>query len=64
MRRIDTDRPPQRFGAFREGERIGVISAAAHADVAAVIDSGVEFRANVVEGTLAFSLTGDSTAAN
>jgi hypothetical protein len=64
MRRIDTDRPPQRFGAFRNGERVGVISAAAHADVAAVIDSGVEFRANVVEGTLVFSPTGDSAASS
>jgi hypothetical protein len=62
VRLIDTDRPPQRFGVFREGERIGVVSAGAHADVAAVFDSGLEFRANVVEGTLAFSLPADSAA--
>jgi hypothetical protein len=64
VRLVDSDRPPQRFGVFREAKRIGAVSAAAHADVAAVIDSGLEFRANVMEGTLVLSLTADSAAAN
>ncbi|MGH2763549.1 MAG: DEAD/DEAH box helicase [Thermoleophilaceae bacterium] len=64
VRLVDSDRPPQRFGVFREAERVGAVSAAAHADVAAVIDSGLEFRANVLEGTLVLSLTADSAAAN
>jgi hypothetical protein len=56
VRLIDTDRPPQRFGIFRETELLGVLSAAAHADVAAVIDSGLEFQARVADGTLTLLL--------
>ncbi len=61
VRLIDIDRPPQRLGVFRNEEQLGVVSAAAHADLAAVIDSGVEFRANLAAGTLALSMPPDST---
>ena len=56
---IETDSPPQRFGVFREAEWLGVVSPAAHADVAAVIDSGLEFHADVEEGTLMLSISAE-----
>ena len=59
---IDTDRPPQRFGVFRNAELLGVVSAAAHADVAAVVDSGLEFQSRVGDGTLLLYLPEDSAA--
>ena len=63
LRTIETDRPPQRFGVFRDEERLGVVSTAAHADVTAVIDSGLEFRAALVDGTLVLSLPAESESA-
>jgi len=59
VRLIETDRPPKRFAVLRENEMLGVVSAAAHADVAIVIDSGLDLRAEIVEGRLILSLAAD-----
>lgn len=61
---VEADQPPQRFGVFRDGERVGVVSPAAHADVAAVLDSGLEFRANLVDGTLVLNMSAESADAS
>jgi DEAD/DEAH box helicase len=64
VRLIETDRPPQRFGLFREDQLLGVVSPAAHADVAAVVDSGLEFRSRIGDETLTLYLSEDSTPAS
>ena len=56
VRLIETDQPPQRFGVFRDAEMLGVVSPAAHADMTAVMDSGLEFDAEIVERSLILSL--------
>jgi hypothetical protein len=60
LRLIQTDRPPQRFGVFRDGEMLGVVSAAAHADLTAVIDSGLEFRTRIAERSVIVSLPAEA----
>jgi hypothetical protein len=63
VRLIETDLPPQRFGVFWEDQLLGVVSAAAHADVAAVVDSGLEFRSRIASQTLTLYLPEDSAPA-
>lgn len=60
VRTIEGDHAPQPFGVFRHREHLGTISPAAHADVAAVIDSGLGFRADIVAGALVLSLPPES----
>ena len=60
---IKSDPPPQRFGVFRDEDLLGVVLAAAYADVAAVLDSGLEFRADIAEGRLTLSLPADAAEA-
>jgi hypothetical protein len=56
VRLIETDRPPRRFGVFRGPEMLGVVSPGAHADMTAVVDSGLEFDSDIIERTLILSL--------
>ena len=63
LRAIESDRPPQRFGVFQTGELVGTISAAAHADVAAVIDSGLEFHSYIEGGALILAVADESAPA-
>lgn len=61
IRRIEDDPPPQRFGVFRGSEMLGVVSPAAHADMSAVLDSGLEFDAHVTEQILAVTAAAVAT---
>lgn len=63
IRLIDSDQPPQRFGVFGADQLLGVVSAAAHADVAAAIDSGIEFVASIEDGLLVLRLPADASTA-
>lgn len=56
IRLIEADRPPQRFGVLRDAEMLGVVAPAAHADVMAAMDSGLEFDAEIVQRNLILSL--------
>ena len=60
VRRVTYDDPPQRIGIFRNGEILGEALASAHADIAAVIDSGLEFRAELRDQSLRRSLIEDA----
>jgi hypothetical protein len=60
--RVQEDDPPQRVGIFRGGEMLGEALAAAYADLAAVIDSGLEFRAELRGQSLRLSLIEDAPA--
>jgi hypothetical protein len=60
LRLIETDRPPQRFGVFRDGDILGVISAAAHADLKVLIDSGLEFHTRIAERRVIVSLPAEA----
>lgn len=60
IRVIPTDRPPQRFGVFRDEALLGVVSLAAHADMAAVVDSGVEFESVIAQRALVVRLRADA----
>jgi hypothetical protein len=48
---------------FRDGQRLGVVSTAAHADMSAVIDSGLEFHAELFERVLVLNLPADAATA-
>jgi hypothetical protein len=59
LRLVDNDDVPRRIGIYRGGQQLGAVSAAAHADVSAVLESGLEFEAAVVQGSLSLGLVAE-----
>ncbi len=64
VRRVQEDDPPQRVGIFRDREMLGEALAAAHADLAAVIDSGLDFRAELRDQSLRLFVAQDAPVAD